>query len=288
MTLARGKVESAPRRSGWWRLDDRSGARPSDHACVSYASDAERSDAVASWLIDGVGIGQRAMYVGDGTVDELCGHLHGFPDLESAVESGRLVVASASHLYDIGTPIQPDSQLAMYDAAVSRAIADGYQGLRVAADITPLVINEGLRASHLHWEQVADRYITGHPLAPLCMYDTRRIPSLAAIAAAHPLQGPTEPVFVVFGLAPAAAAMEGEVDACVADVLADVLRGLPTTDRRLDIERVAFVDARSAAVIHDEVQRRYATGNPLMLTGASRAFKRVWELCRFDPGYLSA
>ena len=143
------------RRSGWLRPGG--SPRLSDHACWSYSSDDQRVRAVSSWLAEGTELGQRAMYVGDGNLDELLLDLSEYPALRSALDEGRLVVASATDVYEIGQPIQPEPQLAMYDTVVEQAITDGYTGLRVAADITPLVIDPALRDSHLRWEQYADR-----------------------------------------------------------------------------------------------------------------------------------
>jgi hypothetical protein len=281
-----GVAGPAARRSGWLRPGEV--ATVSDHACTSYASDAQRAKVVSAWLRDGAELGQRAMYVGEGSVEALLADLADFSDPQRALESGALVVASAVDLYDIGEAIDPATQLAFYDGAVEQAITDGYRGLRVAADITPLVLDEDLRTSHLHWEQYADRYMTDRPLAPLCIYDARRIPALPAISAVHPLQGPHEPAFAVYGSERNAAAMVGEVDACFADILSDVLAGLPSSDRFLDVERLGFIDARTATVLHEELQRRALAEQPIRIIGASPMFRRVWDLCRLDPELIAS
>lgn len=282
----RGPEGPARRRSGW--LGQSGGATLSDHGCSSYALDRRRAEIVTAWLRDAAPLGQRAMYIGAAPTKALHAELADFPALDHAVESGALVVSSAVDFYDLGEPIDPESQLALYDRAVELAIADGYRGLRVAADITPLVVDEALRRSHLHWEQYADRYMTERPLAPLCIYDARKIPALPAIAAVHPLQGPHEPRFAVFGSDRDAAALVGEIDGCSADVLSDVLAGLPATDRCLDVEGLAFLDARTAAVLQHELQRRADEHHPIRIVGASQMFRKVWDLCELDPELIVA
>jgi hypothetical protein len=70
-------------------------------------------------------------------------------------------------VYDVSPPIDATTQLAVYSAAVGDAIADGFAGIRVAADITPLVADPARRDAHLIWEQLADRYMTEQPSRPV-------------------------------------------------------------------------------------------------------------------------
>jgi anti-anti-sigma factor len=254
----------------------------SDHACWGYATDAERRSLATGWLADGLRLGQRALYVADGAAPALATELAALPDVDDALAHGALVVQPATAVYDIGQPIDADRQLALYDGAVRQAIDDGYRGLRVAADITPLIADRALRHAHLRWEQLADRYMTEHPLAPLCLYDTRRIDGIDAIAAIHPLQGPAEPMFALYGAGPDTAALAGQVDACVADVLAEALAGLPDDDTRLDLTELEFVDGHSAFVLHEELSRRASAGQRIAVEGASPAVRRVFDVCGFS------
>jgi anti-anti-sigma regulatory factor len=260
----------------------------SDHAAWAYKNDQERAEAAVSWLAGGLRAGQRALYVAEGSPDELVAELTALPDAAAAIESGALVVVPSTALYDLSQPIDAAAQLALYAGAVDESLAAGYRGLRVAADITPLVFDPARRDTHVQWEQFADRYIADHPLAPLCMYDTRRIDSLDAIVCVHPLQGPGKPLFALYGVGSTQAVLEGEVDACVADVFAEVLRTMPATDETLDIRGLSFIDGRSAWTLYDEVTRRRAAGHPITVSGASSIFRRVWQVCGFDPSVLAA
>lgn len=261
-------------------------AGPCDHAAWGYASDAERSRIASAWLTDGLRARQRALYVADGEVEALIGELAEVPDVDAALQTGALVVFTAAEIYDLSAPIDPDRQLAGYAGAVEAALADGYTGLRVAADITPLVLDPARRAAHVRWEQVADRYMTDHPLAPICMYDTRRVEDVDAIASVHPLQGPVEPAFSLYGTAPRTACLHGEVDAFGAAALDEALRHLPPTDV-LDLRQLAFLDGRAASMVHAELQRRREADGPIRVEGARPVVRRVWDLCGFDRALLS-
>jgi anti-anti-sigma factor len=274
------------RSAGWLRAPDSGGV--ADHACWGYSSDAERGAVAATWLSTGLRAGQRALYVAAGTPEALRAELAAHLDVDALVAEGSLVIAPSTALYDLSVPIDPVPQLAVYDQAVSQALADGHRGLRVAADITPLILDPQRRAAHLRWEQIADRYMTDHPLAPVCMYDTRRVTGLEAIAHAHPLQGPDDPLFSVYGETPQRSTVRGEVDALTADVLAEVLAGMPSTDREIDLGSLAFADCRAAATIHQEIVLRRAAGQDVVLVGGSPAFRRLWHACGFQPAFLAA
>ena len=60
----------------------------------------------------------------------------------------------------------------------------------------------------------------------------------------------------LYGATAKRSVLRGEVDAFSADVLAQVLRGLPATDEVIDVSLLFFVDGRGAWTLHDEVSRR--------------------------------
>ena len=242
---------------------------------------------VVRWLGDGLRIGQRAMYVGEGPTERLIGELADLPEALTALESGALVLQSTEEIYDLSAPIDAAAQLATADALVTHAVAEGYHGLRVAADITPLVVDEARRDAHLRWEQIADRYMTTHPLAPVCMYDTRRVSGIEAIACAHPLRGPAEPLFGLYAGGPWRAVLQGEIDACSSEVFADVLRELPSTDCVIDLTRLSFIDARSAWLLQDELVRRRSVGQQIRLAEAPEMLQQIWRICDFDRSLLA-
>ncbi|HET7530979.1 MAG TPA: MEDS domain-containing protein [Mycobacteriales bacterium] len=290
MAAAGGSPGHRPGAPG--RLSRRLGDRPrpglSDHACCSYATDEDRGRLAAAWVAEASPLHQRALYVADATPVELVAELASLPDATAALEAGALVVASSSTLYDLSAPIDPPTQLAAYAAAVEQALADGYSGLRVAADITPLVHDPARRTSHLAWEQYADRYIAEHALAPLCLYDVRRVRALPAIVCAHAWQGPEPMPFAYYAGGGSRGVLEGEVDGCHDGLLAEVLRGMPAGDDAIDVSGLRFTDGRAASTLHRELRRRRVTGQQVRIVGASRMFRRVWELCGFETSYLRA
>jgi anti-anti-sigma regulatory factor len=268
-------------------LQPGSGTGPSEHACFGYGAPAERASVVTDWLATGLRRGDRALYVGDASVDVLLAELSELDDVAALASAGALVVAPVGAVYDLSVPIDAESQLAVYDAVVQEAVADGYLGLRVAADMTALVADPARRRSHLQWEQFADRYLATHPLSALCLYDRRRVLLLDSIVCVHALQGPAPPFLAVFAEDADGAVVEGEVDMFTAGVLADILDQLPNSDQRLDLSALWYVDASSAAVLQELLDARRRAGHPLGVTGASAVVHRVWDDCGFDPALLA-
>jgi hypothetical protein len=58
-----------------------------------------------------------------------------------------------------GDRLVPDAQPAFCQQATSRAPADGYRGLRVVAELTPLATAAGPSGDLLRWEHRADDFM---------------------------------------------------------------------------------------------------------------------------------
>jgi anti-anti-sigma regulatory factor len=260
----------------------------SDHACWTYESNRERAAAATAWLSDGLTLGQRAIYIADAPVEVLVEELAALPGRDDAIASGALVVARIEDMYDLSAPIDPQAQLAAYSAAVEAAIADGYAGMRVAADITRLVEEPARRHAHLHWEQYADRYMTEQPLAPLCLYDRRRIEDFRAVEHVHPLAGPDRLPFSLYAVGARRAVLTGEVDALVADPLVEALTALPDDDDAIVVSGLRFIDAHGAWVLAQALENRRVSGRPLAVHDVPPLVRRIWSACEFDSSLLDA
>jgi hypothetical protein len=257
-------------------------AGASDHASWGFGSDEARAATVTHWLAVGLALGQRAFYVGEATADDLLHDLEELDGRDELLERGALVLMTYSDVYDMSAPIDADAQLAAYDAVLQQALSDGYGGLCVAADITPLVEDPTRRTAHVHWEQVADRYITENPVSPVCIYDTRRVDGLDAISCVHPVQHPVEEPFTLHAVSKRRAALRGEVDGCVADVLEQVLQTMPPTDE-IDVAGLRFIDGHGAWSLHEALHQR---GDSVVLRNPPAQLRRVWRLCGLDPAPL--
>jgi hypothetical protein len=173
---ARGELESV------------GGLEIHDHVCLCYEDDEGLRDAAVEFLGDGRRRGERMMYVGAEQVPALRDHLAALEDRDSMLGDGSLLVLSLPSIYRLGRPIDPAAQIEIYLDAIDEALADGYSGLRVVADVTALVTVPAVRDAHVHWEGFADDVIAERQMSVMCCYDRRALPKavITDIADAHP------------------------------------------------------------------------------------------------------
>lgn len=205
-------------------------------------------------------LGLRCIYAVDRPLEQLEADLAGVPDLPAEVARGvRLAVLG--DLYRAGSVIDPDEMLATFTAATEDAVAQGYAGLRVVADATPLIRTPEQLAAFATWEHKADRYMTGHPLSAMCGFDRTELSASAAdvLACLHPAARAGIAPFGVFASDDHAdLALAGELDVSDSDSLRACLgrTGLDVTRELIvDGTRLKFVDHRGLESIRD-----FATG----------------------------
>ncbi len=234
--------------------------------------------------MDGARLGQRLFVVtGDDDGDEelLAGIAGADPRVAHAVANFDL-----NQLYDLSVPIDADAQLAIYSEEVARAVADGFNGIRVFCDITPLITDPNRRASHAHWEHVADAWIAkGNPLAPLCAYDIRVVGDQPqAFMALHPLRHGPANTATTFGLycESSKTMLGGEVDAFGVSALASALAALPEGPRSLDVSDLSYLCGNGAATLARAGKTAPQEQPNLSLIGAQPIVQRIWDILDFD------
>ena len=253
------------------------------HACWAYGDEADFRAATLEFLEDGVELGQRLMYVAAGSVQQLRDDLRGLRGLEPMLASGGLRIMPLENAYAVGSPVDPAAQLTMYSAATSAALVDGYTGLRVVAEVTPLVHDPELWATHTHWESVADRYMAKNPMAALCCYDRRALPDeiLADLACVHRSSNrPAELAPFHLDAGREGLSLSGEVDCFSAERLGRMLEATsaPGTDLVLELDQLEFIDHNGLFAIADHAARLADVGHTVQFRGAPPSFDKLTEL----------
>jgi ABC-type transporter Mla MlaB component len=279
---------------------DAAGLGLSDHVCWVYENPADFTDAAVRWLSDGLGLGQRLLYVSGRTADEMHADVAGLPEVERLLSDGTLTLLSLPSLYDLDAPLVPEQQLRTYDALTRDAVAAGHAGLRVLAEVTELVVDPRRRADHVAWEHLADDYMSrSRPLAALCAYrrDVVGDAAVGDLTAVHPVvrECPADSPFRLF-FDRGRLSVAGTVDTFGSGRLAALLRashaygahpvdGLPPV-AVLDVSGIEFVDARGAATLAEFAAGVRARGIDLSVEGAGTLLRRVWTALRLDqaPG----
>jgi hypothetical protein len=219
-----------------------------DHLCWPY-HDLDDFVAVAvEFLTDGVELGQRIAYIGEAPADELRTRIGGIDGIDDLLDRGAAAVLPVREVYP-GDDASPEAQVASYRAATEAAIADGYRGLRVAAEATTLVSGPRIRESFSRYEHLVDRAMRSTPFAALCGYDRSRLDDDAVleIACMHPLAREGASPFQVFAPIGADLGLTGQVDTMASPAFARALQrtGLDHADLAMidvDASGLDFVD----------------------------------------------
>jgi anti-anti-sigma regulatory factor len=258
-------------------------ASTSDHICWVYDEDDASFDrAVRRFLAGGLARDERVLVIGERVIASIGTAGDGFGDAGELMAAGSLRTLTTAEAYEAAGEFVPATQRSFYDAATQEALADGYAGLRVVAEVTQLAEDADVRPTLVAWEHLADGYAAqGSGFTALCAYSSRLSPqALADVAAVHPLvHAPSLPPFQVF-FDDDRVAVTGSVDTFSADRLARVLASSPVSGDGavLDLGDVEFVDVAASRVIARWAQDLEARALPLEVRGASPLLQRMWRV----------
>jgi anti-anti-sigma regulatory factor len=255
----------------------------SDHICWVYDEDDSSFDRVVRrFLAGGLERRERMLVIGERVIASISTAGDGFGDAETLIAAGTLRTLTTAQAYEAAGAFVPGTQRTFHDAATREALADGYSGLRVVAEVSPLAEDADTRTTLVEWEHLADEYVAqGSGFTALCAYSSRLSPqALADVASVHPLvHAPATPPFQVF-FDDDRVALTGSVDTFSADRLARVLASSPVSGDGavLDLGQVDFVDVAASRVIARWAQDLDARALPLEVRGASPLLQRMWQV----------
>jgi MEDS: MEthanogen/methylotroph, DcmR Sensory domain len=170
--------------------------RPHDHVGWVFSGQAEFDALAESFLAEGAARGERLMYIaadpGPAAV----------ASLRTALGADAVRVTSIAEVYGASGIVDAAAQRATFAAALADARVNGYSGIRVAADNTPMVTDDQRMAAWVRWEIAADRFMSENPVTGLCAFnadkvDVNRLRHLSTLHPLSPADCP-EPQFRVF------------------------------------------------------------------------------------------
>ncbi len=261
-------------------LDDVRPPAPYAHTCWSFDDPAVFERHALDYLAAGLAAGERVWFVAAGAAGDLARRMAGGgasgAAFTAALHGGAASVVGLGAAYATGVVVEPAAQVAAYAAATEQALADGFAGLRVAADATALVRTPAQLDAFARYEHLVDRYMRTVPFSAVCGYDRGELGdrAVATLACLHPETNADVP-FRLHACAPAdgCAALSGELDASTHELLAAALEhaDLRPVDGELLFagDRLRFADHRSLLLLREHARRLGAdavlrTGLPVL------------------------
>lgn len=245
--------------------------RPHDHIGWVFSGPREFAALATPFLQEGAERGERLMYV----VDEP--DIEPLADLRALIDLGTLQVTSIAEVYGTDGMVDAVAQRATFAAALAEATAEGYRGIRVAADNSALVTDPRRLQAWIEWELVADRFMSEQAVTGLCAFDRERVDvdTLRHLATLHPLSSTTAPApqFLLYS-DDGTLRLEGDVNAFAVEHVALALRQLPPkTDVIVDLTKSTFVTKGTMLLLHELV----ADGVAVSVRGASEGTRQLGE-----------
>jgi hypothetical protein len=169
-------------------VESSAGHERNDHLCWIYDGPAAWFDAAVPFLLDGVTNGERLLYVAGKEPDDLIADLAVLPDRDEMLASGQLAVMPMVDLNGPDGRFDPTRRIATIRTVVADALTAGYQGLRLAADVSSTVPDGLDPSAFAGYELPFDEMVSGNPLVVMCGYDRPLVPGAAAamVCFVHP------------------------------------------------------------------------------------------------------
>jgi hypothetical protein len=158
-------------------------------------------------------------------------------------------------VYGVNGSFNASAQLATFEGVLAHALADGYTGIRVVADNTPLASGTEERfRTWLEWEQVTDRFQSQSSVTGICYFDRGSISEERQLdlASLHPVRvaNGEEPPFSFF-VDGDAVTITGALDAWSADQFKRILDASPgARELVVDLSHVDFIDHRAVLALN--------------------------------------
>jgi anti-anti-sigma factor len=245
--------------------------RVGEHVCWLLDDPATYTGVAAELLAEGSRRGQKPVVFGP----------EGSAPL-AQLAAGAAIAVDPHATFIGGGPLDPMILLALFREQAALAEADGYEALRVVADMDWLLPWEPTTEQIVSFEIQLDRLIRELKATIICAYRRSSFDTAAIAGAlsAHPAQlGDNErPHFRFVADGPGSWRLTGEIDLGVRCALeAAVAAATAQGDCVIDISGLDFIDVAGMRAIASAGQ-----GRAMELRGASPALRRLWELSGFS------
>jgi len=162
-----------------------------DHLCLIYETQEEQFSAVIPFMKIGLERGEKCVYVvDDNTAAMVINGMKGAGiDVESAVESGKLVIVSKQEAYLKQEYFDPDWMIGFLKRATDEAKAAGFSALRVTGEMTWVLSGDPGAERLMEYEAKLNYFFPENDALAICQYNRNRFPPeiIKHVIATHPL-----------------------------------------------------------------------------------------------------
>ena len=229
-----------------------------DHLCWVHGDPWDYRPRLTEFFGEGLERGLQVAYLGAGDVEELREHLDRFLDVGPLLTHEAVRIISFDEIYRAGEPVVPAEVMKKYAAATQEALADGYRGLRISADVTDLVRSPEQHDAFARFEFLLERYSSRHPLSALCEYRLELGDAVTQFACLHAAVPAGLTPFQVFACDDGAIGLLGEFDASGQAAFKRALQRIqPAPDDStliFDMSAVRFMDHRALRALDSYAQ----------------------------------
>ena len=260
------------------------GFGPQDHLCWVNGDRGDYRPRLTEFLREGLERGLRVAYLGSGNAGELREHLDELVDVGPLLTREAIRVISFGEIYGAGAPVDPTKVIEMYAAATQEALADGYLGLRISADVTDLVRAPEQQDAFARCEFLLERYSSRHPLSAMCEYRLELGDAVAQFACMHAAVSAGLTPFQVFACDDGAVGLLGEFDqACQIAFERALQRIQPAPDDSkliFDMSAVQFMDHHALLSLNSYAE---ACQVPVFVRSMPPIIRRVARALGLEP-----
>jgi anti-anti-sigma regulatory factor len=221
-------------------------------------------------------------YLGSGSAGELREHLGRFAVGGPRQAGEAIQVIPLEEIYGAEGPVDPAEVIEKYAAATQQALMDGFQGLRVSADVTDLVRAPERQDAFARCEFLLERYSSRHPLSAMCEYRLdlgEAVMQFACLHAAVP-EGLTP--FQVFACDDGAVGLLGDFDVAGQTAFERAMQRIrPSPDESrlvFDMSAVRYMDHRALLTLDVFAQKCQVPVVVRSMPGIVRRVARVLGL----------
>src|ERR1700726_1719170 len=147
-----------------------------DHICLIYESQGEQLAMPVPSIRMGLEHGEKCIFIApEKTLRDVSEGLHAIGvDVDEAMNSGRLAVASQEDTYLRNGHFEPDKMIRFWEETLEPAIASGCSGLRVVGEMTWALGGDPGTGPLIEYEAKLNYFVRDNPVAVTCQYDRNR------------------------------------------------------------------------------------------------------------------